>query len=341
MPVDPDDMLIFRMRHMVPNTKVVPQQISQASAAQQAPKEVQAKQQTKQAPAAAVPKPAATPQQRKTVVPPPSTRKPATNFKEQEEPMFVAPMVSGAVIEEAVETAGGDIGQTIGKKKAKSRAEQESEEAATGLSCVWHPWRPAYAICNYCHRPFCFEDIVEENGHYYCLEDIDKVGSSSAISEISGKANYVNVGVVSGILYVAVFLLFILFASGPLSSAISYSNSVGLFTFLSTAKLYQLLLILESAGTLLAFVSGFLVLLRTKAGIALGPVSAILAILMFGYGFVAYGTLYAIIIAGIAIVALITQVYSIIGSGSQEAVEEKSKNEEQATEVQFANVGRF
>ena len=339
MPVDPDDMLIFRMRHMTPNIGVAPQQISQATPAQQPrqqPEQTRASTQTQ-------PKAAAqAPQQISRFVPPAESRRPASNFKEQAEtPMFVSPNVSNTVIEEAVEAAGGDMSQMSAKKKGKSRSEEESEEAAEGLSCVWHPWRPTYAICNYCHRPFCFEDIVEQNGHYYCLEDIDKVGTESAMSEVSGKLNYINVGAISGIMYVAVFLIFILFASTQLSSVISYSNSVGFFVFLSSAKLSELLLVLESAMMLLAFVAGFLTMLHAKAAVVLGPIAALLSIIMFTYGFAVYGTLYAAVIAAVTLMALIMQAYSLVGSRSVEAVEEKSTNDQDNTEVQFANVGRF
>ena len=333
-------MLIFRMRHMTPNMKASPRQISQATPApqpRQQPEQAQASAKTQQPKAAAQAS-----QQKPRFVPPVESRRPASNFKEQPEtPVFVSPNVSSAVIEEAVEAAGGDISQMSAKKKGKTRSEEESEEAAGGLSCVWHPWRPAYAICNYCNRPFCFEDIVEQNGHYYCLEDIDKVGTESAISEVSGKLNYVNVGAISGIMYVAVFLLFILFASTQLSSVISYSNIVGFFAFLSSAKLEELLLVLESAAALLAFVAGFLTILHTKAAVAIGPIAALLTIIMFAYGFAAYGILYAAIIAAVAIIALLMQAYSLVGSRSVEAVEEKSTNDQDNAEVQFANVGRF
>ena len=335
-------MLIFRMRHMVPNMKAVPQQISQAPTAQQQAQNVQA--QTGQAPKRmeTATKPIAQAVQSKPkVVPPVESRKPAVDFKEAKEvPLFIAPTVSSTVIEEAVEAAGGDMSQISSKHKGKSRSEEQSEEAATGLSCVWHPWRPAYAICNYCHRPFCFEDIVEQKGHYYCLEDIDKVGSADTLSEVSGRFNYMNVGTISGIAYVAIFLLFILFANSQLSSVISYSNSVGFFTFLSTAKLQELLLVLESIFALLAFVAGFLTLMHTKASAALGQAVGILSSIIFAYSFFAYGVLYAMVIAALALVALLMQIYSFIGLRDEETMEEKS-SEEQPTEVQFANVGRF
>jgi len=51
--------------------------------------------------------------------------------------------------------------------------------------------------------------------------------------------------------------------------------------------------------------------------------------------------LYAAIIAAVALIALIMQAYSLVGSRSVEAVEEKSTNEQDNSEVQFANVGRF
>ncbi|EQD58270.1 hypothetical protein B2A_04436, partial [mine drainage metagenome] len=69
------------------------------------------------------------------------------------------------------------------KEKRITKGEREEREAAEGMYCVWHPWRSAYAICHYCHRPFCFEDLVESNGNYYCLEDIDKAGGEHASFE--------------------------------------------------------------------------------------------------------------------------------------------------------------
>jgi cell division protein FtsL len=68
--------------------------------------------------------------------------------------------------------------------------------------------------------------------------------------------------------------------------------------------------------------------------------AGVLSLVLFAYSYIAYGVLYAIFIAAVSLVAVLMQAYSLVGSRSNETVEEKS-NEEQSTEVQFANVGRF
>ena len=97
----------------------------------------------------------------------------------------------------------------------------------------------------------------------------------------------------------------------------------------------------KALATLLAFIAGFLTMLHTKAAVAIGPIAALLTIIMFAYGFAAYGILYAAVIAAVALMALVMQAYSLVGSRSAEAVEEKSANDQDNAEVQFANVGRF
>ncbi len=48
-------------------------------------------------------------------------------------------------------------------------------DAAKGMKCINHPWRDAYALCNYCKMPFCYAETVEGKGSYYCANDIGKV----------------------------------------------------------------------------------------------------------------------------------------------------------------------
>ncbi|MDE1804752.1 MAG: hypothetical protein KGH59_03140 [Candidatus Micrarchaeota archaeon] len=52
---------------------------------------------------------------------------------------------------------------------------REQRQAAKDQVCLNHPWRPAYAICDFCERPFCYADMMEYGGRYYCLQDIDRV----------------------------------------------------------------------------------------------------------------------------------------------------------------------
>lgn len=49
--------------------------------------------------------------------------------------------------------------------------EQESTAPVREEMCFNHPWRPAYARCVYCKRPFCFADLIQNKDVFYCLED--------------------------------------------------------------------------------------------------------------------------------------------------------------------------
>ncbi len=342
MSIDPDSLLIFKMRpNMQQNRKAPPtttaQQAKPYATATQANYNPQGmenlQQKVEQIDEA---------QRSRKNIPSSDKRKPAQGFQGTEEQgVFVAPHVGSGSVAEAVELAGGDVEQIEGAGKKETRAEQASKEAAIGLTCVWHPWRPAYAVCDYCHRPFCFEDIIEQKGHYYCLEDIDKVAEGSALPEFSGRFNYASIGLISGALFIGVFLVFLIFASSSLASVISYSNSVGLFSFLSSASLASLSVIFGGVLTLLCFISGLLVMVHSKVSSVLGGTVGVLSIILFTYDYVAYGTLYSVIIAVLAISALVTMVYFRAGATSEEAIEEKAASEEPAPEVQFANVGRF
>ena len=65
---------------------------------------------------------------------------------------------------------------------AKPMSGKESIEEAKGRVCTNHPWRGAYAVCEFCRRPFCYADMIEYGKHFYCLEDIDKA-TSGAVRE--------------------------------------------------------------------------------------------------------------------------------------------------------------
>ncbi|MGC8479416.1 MAG: O-antigen polymerase [Candidatus Micrarchaeia archaeon] len=73
-------------------------------------------------------------------------------------------------------------GKTSNKKRPeKNKASNQKEESVDGLACINHPWRSAYAMCSYCHRPFCYADIAKSGGKNYCLEDIDEVSKVQSV----------------------------------------------------------------------------------------------------------------------------------------------------------------
>lgn len=52
---------------------------------------------------------------------------------------------------------------------------QDIQQPQKQQYCVNHPWRMAYTTCERCKLPFCYVDIMEHEGKYYCLTDIDIV----------------------------------------------------------------------------------------------------------------------------------------------------------------------
>src|SRR5271155_5124433 len=94
-----------------------------------------------------------------------------------------------------------DGGQTLGNLKL-------STEKAKGKKCFWHPYRDAYAICSFCNRAFCFEDLTKLNDSYYCLEDIDSVNST--YDKKLRNLSHVT-ATVSGFLLIVAFITFFYF----------------------------------------------------------------------------------------------------------------------------------
>lgn len=60
--------------------------------------------------------------------------------------------------------------------EAKAAASaQPGKQEPKEVYCINHPWRKAFAQCEVCKLPYCFVDIIEHKGKYYCLQDIDSV----------------------------------------------------------------------------------------------------------------------------------------------------------------------
>lgn len=167
---------------------------------------------------------------------------------------------------------------------------QQSMEEAKGKACAWHPWRPAYAMCSYCKRPFCFQDTAEFNGEYYCLEDIDKV--SSTRSEITDKASSSALNIVAGILLMAAFLVFIYFSNAQLIYITGYIHRIGLPFFLDHINYTYSVALAESALMILGLIIGMLLLVQSDKGFYIGMVVCLGGVALFSYQFLDSGTIY-------------------------------------------------
>ena len=131
-------------------------------------------------------------------------------------------------------------------KRSADRGEAESIKAAKSLNCVTHPWRPAYAICEYCDRPFCYADLIEYGDKFYCLEDVDKATTGTHVTKRKSVSIFTRAAsalflVNSAILgyYVAPQMSFIIsYLTGNEASTVlgtlSYTYSIPIFNLLMT-----------------------------------------------------------------------------------------------------------
>ncbi|MGC8730183.1 MAG: hypothetical protein ACP5RP_02290 [Candidatus Micrarchaeia archaeon] len=168
----------------------------------------------------------------------------------------------------------------LSRNSKKTKLEEKSRKEAANLYCVWHPWKKAYAICNYCHRPFCYEDLEEYNGAYYCLEDINKIEQKD-IGRVEAVYTWLNF--ITAILFLSMLVVFAYFA-----------NNMGLFlikkivaniSFLLKVFYYPeyLIYLLEVIFEVLGVVAAIYIFLESKKGFYIGIVTSIFDTIVFSY----------------------------------------------------------
>jgi hypothetical protein len=227
------------------------------------------------------------------------------------------------------------------KEKRVTKSEREEREAAEGMYCVWHPWRSAYAICHYCHRPFCFEDLVESNGNYYCLEDIDKAGAEQ--ESLSGMRKLpLNLNIVSGIIFMVPMVIVLLFSGNGLAEAITFAQRVGFFTFISNVTFTYAAAMLGILLAFFCFIAGVMIFVGSKKSTWLGLSSDVLTSIFFLYVFVDAHEIYALAGAAIMLAGLAILVYSrITYQPSAEELSKELKANAAEAPIEFPNAGRF
>ncbi|MGI0133918.1 MAG: hypothetical protein ACREBW_03050, partial [Candidatus Micrarchaeaceae archaeon] len=216
----------------------------------------------------------------------------------------------------------------------ETRSESESIASAKGLFCTWHPWRPAYAVCGYCHRPFCFEDTTEYNGSLYCLEDIDKV-SAGRVEETGMEYN--NISIVASTLMFATFLAFMYFANAQLGYIIGYANSIGFFRFIGTITASYGLALLGAITTFFTLISAILILTQSRKGYYIGLAAGFANVALFSYQFLNTSTVYLLAISILSFASLVTLAYS----RSMFEQKEMPYLETKQYGVEWPNAGKF
>jgi hypothetical protein len=215
--------------------------------------------------------------------------------------------------------------------------QQQSRDAAKGKACTNHPWIESYAMCAYCHRPFCFRDIIEFNRNYYCLEDIDHVSTEYATKVTSARNN---IALVSGALLMVAFALFIYFANVQVANALLYLHNAGLPFFLAHINYSYTFSLLEAILMVLCFVDAMLLFVHTSNATYIGTLACFFTVTTFCYEYLSTGMFYFAVVAIIVFGAFVTILLSERNYVPEE-VSSPITALDMAAGVTWPNIGRF
>lgn len=193
--------------------------------------------------------------------------------------------------------------------------QQHSRDAAKGKTCAWHPWREAYATCRYCNRYFCFQDIIEFNRDYYCLEDIDSISPKYAESPSSRSSN---LRLASGLLLMVSFFVFFYFANAQILFILQYIHKVTLPFFLENINYSYALALMGGIFSALAFVSALLLFIHSPKGFYIGVFVCLGAVALFSYQYTNTATPYLGVVAALIFAAFAALIYSRAGYVAEE-----------------------
>ena len=221
-------------------------------------------------------------------------------------------------VQESGRTSAEAEAPKVNKKVSKN--EKGEIAAAKGLSCVNHPWRQAYAICKYCSRPFCYADLMEHDGNFYCIEDLDQAaekkaangGSLGAFAIIAALLFIINSGVLA---YFAPGQIF--FVGGKLLA--------GQFSILiATHSQAYYLELANFAVFVLGIISCFAILSKKSAGFFFGAVVAAVSAVIISYQYLNDSTYYLLGMSVIAFIEIVMLTFSRMSAGRE--IEEEELN---------------
>ncbi|MGC8572179.1 MAG: hypothetical protein ACP5LH_02790 [Candidatus Micrarchaeia archaeon] len=217
--------------------------------------------------------------------------------------------------------------------KKKSLSAKESRRIGEHMACVWHPWRQAYAICDYCRRPFCYEDLVEHNGLYYCLEDIDKVYNTKETELIK----YNNFRLLSSTFLFFVFFIFLYYNYNSIVAIPSEIQSIGMNAFFENMFTPLGFMIAKTALVLLSLLTSFIITADLKKSFSITVIVCVLTALLFSYLYIETNTFYFIIIAMLSLASIVVLAYSKASYSTNHNVSE----EDLASEVLHTTKATF
>jgi len=240
-----------------------------------------------------------------TPTPTPQASAPAEQEFYVEQPQAETIYTEPEPVQQAPQLEESHTAAPYGSKKSKTK---EMRKAAENLACELHPWRKAYAICDFCKRPFCYEDIAEHNGTFYCIDDIDRVPESVKATRVE---SYNSISLLSVFCYVAMLAVFSYTSYPQVNSFVQ--QMIAAQTFNNPIYIVFLNNLLLSTGILvsiLSFLAGAMVLIESKRSFIFATAVSVLGGLFFLYTYLATTFLFYAVYAGVEFLAIILLAYS-------------------------------
>ncbi|MDE1869388.1 MAG: hypothetical protein KGH71_00180 [Candidatus Micrarchaeota archaeon] len=315
MATNPDELLIFKLRGMGKKAVAVQEEKPKvAEIKKEEPKAMAASAQVAQQPKAAIEAP-------KPIVQKPVEAKSPFSLFSKKEVVEEAPIVRTVKVDEemlmksvtkqptAIERfEEPETSTEINKRSIDS--EKAQMEAAAGLTCVNHPWRPAYAISAYSKMPYCYADLVEYSNKFYSVDDIDQVAGKEA-SRPRPMNSFIKIGATLFLVNSLILFYFTLpqlsFIAGYLSG-VTPQNALGSLSSTYSIPLFNLTM------AILGFLAGILILLTEERGLYLSGLVGTLILIGMSFEYLNSELAYLLGVSLIALIEIVLLAYGRVSA---------------------------
>ncbi len=220
-------------------------------------------------------------------------------------------------------------------KRNKTRSGKEEIDAAKGLTCINHPWRPAYAVCDYCERAFCYADLISHDGKFYCLEDIDNVSKSES-KKLKQPVNAFSTW--AGAVFILNALLITYFVFPQLGYLAQYISQNGFLALLNGTGNY-ISIFLDVLLVWFSFASGALLLLRSSSAYLAGTFTGATTLLLVSFEWLNTSVTFLLVITLISFVSIVVLAFSRMSSATVEKT--VIENAQQTGEINWPRIETF
>ena len=179
--------------------------------------------------------------------------------------------------EEAISTINYDQEKPLEETK-------NNKTSVSGLYCIYHPWRKAYAICEYCHRSFCFADLSKNNGKYYCIEDLDhiqrihaKTNKHYIYNYLAGIIFFVSAGIILYYSYPQVHYSFF--------NLINTVKAIGILNFIKSINFAYIYSLQNSLIVLFSIIGGLLLFIKSNKTLIASVLILVSMMLVVSYNY--------------------------------------------------------